>query len=110
MTTTRRRFLQLLGIAPVVAAEVFDPHRVIFDMGRSLVWTPPPVEIVAVGPTVQLLDQLNAITQQYIDKAIVDVFYAPSPAYEAIMRNRKLLGPEDDPAYRRLHGLPPQRA
>ena len=41
---SRRRFLGFLAAAPVAVKlgimEVFDPHRVIFDMGRSKVWTP----------------------------------------------------------------------
>ena len=36
----RRAFLGLLGAGVAVAA--FDPHRVIFDMGRKL-WTPEPL-------------------------------------------------------------------
>lgn len=44
MQLSRRRFVQFLSAAPVALA--FDPHRKIFDLGRSKIWTPPPVEII----------------------------------------------------------------
>jgi hypothetical protein len=44
MELSRRRFMQFLSAAPVALA--FDPHRKIFDMGRSQIWTPPPPEII----------------------------------------------------------------
>ena len=59
----RRRFLQMLGIAPVA----FNPHRVYFDMGRRL-WLPQLPTITSYTPPIaDLLDQLNAVTQKLLD-------------------------------------------
>jgi hypothetical protein len=60
MELSRRRFMQFLSAAPVALA--FDPHRKIFDMGRSQIWTPPPPEIiegVELGPYV--MQSINAV-------------------------------------------------
>lgn len=43
----RRNFLGVLGAGAAVAA--FNPHRVIFDMGRKL-WTPAPWTLDGLYP------------------------------------------------------------
>ena len=63
----RRRFLQLLGVAPLA----FNANRVIFDMGANL-WKMPTakVELVTVPLRGDLLESLNLYTQQFFDAAL----------------------------------------
>ena len=63
----RRRFLQLLGVAPLA----FNANRVIFDMGANL-WKLPArkVELVTVPLRDDLLESLNFNTQQFFDAAL----------------------------------------
>jgi hypothetical protein len=62
MELSRRKFLAFMSAAPAILA--FDPHRTIFDMGRSKIWTPPPVEIIPVKATTWL--ELGG----YVDRSI----------------------------------------
>ena len=70
----RRRFLQLLGVAPLA----FNAHRVYFDMGRRLwmsaQWGDPLIDIAQPDPTTLLINQLDAITQRFFDAGIVNTF------------------------------------
>lgn len=64
----RRRFLQLLGVAPLA----FDAHRVIFDMGANLYkLTPVNVELVYNVPL--WLQQVDM--QALLDKTLLGNFY-----------------------------------
>lgn len=67
MELSRRRFVQFLSAAPALFA--LDPHRVIFDMGRSKIWTPPPPEILSAGDWIELGPQMeysiDAVLAQY---------------------------------------------
>ena len=70
----RRRFLQLLGVAPIA----FNPHRVYFDMGRRLWRVAPDGLIYHPAPIVSVLDQLNAVTQRYIDHQLGQSVFGPA--------------------------------
>jgi hypothetical protein len=87
MELSRRRFMQFLSAAPVALA--FDPHRKIFDMGRSQIWTPPPPEIiegVELGPYV--MQSINAGLAHY-GEAIADNFFTPSPIFARLINGNR---------------------
>jgi hypothetical protein len=86
MELSRRRFMQFLSAAPVALA--FDPHRKIFDMGRSQIWTPSPPEIIPavmgdwieLGPHIDF--SINAVLAQYGQKITEQAIEAvPSHLY-----------------------------
>jgi hypothetical protein len=65
---SRRRFIEMLGIAPLA----FNAHRVYFDMGRKL-WMPQTV-LAEPLDIPSILEQLNAVSQLYLDTAICNTF------------------------------------
>ena len=96
MDVSRRSFFKFLGAAPVALAieEAFNPHRVIFDMGKNVIWTPPALEIrtaqlgdyVELGP--QLDEAVKRILAMYGEK-IADEFFQPSPTFEALINGNR---------------------
>ena len=73
---TRRGFLT--GLLAGGAALAFDPHRVIFDMGRGL-YVPKPIDYR------NLVNELNALTREYIQPQLADMcLYPYTPGWAAI--------------------------
>lgn len=86
---SRRSFLRFLSAAPVAvkmgvleaAEEIFNPHRVIFDMGRSNIWTPQPLimmESTARG--------MKDWWQDYYLERLTERVFKPSPIFEALQK------------------------
>lgn len=76
MKLSRRSFFKFMSAAPVTLAleEIFNPHRVIFDLGKNTIWMPASPAIVENVT----LAQLNAITIKYFTPALADfVFNRP---------------------------------
>jgi hypothetical protein len=78
----RRGFLRFLGTSAVVAPVLFDPHRVIFDMGRSL--------LPAASPHIVTIDEL---TKTYIIPRLADEVLKPSSLY-TYLKERERIDPD----------------
>jgi len=76
MEMGRRNFLGVMvgGIAATAAVRTW-PFRVYSF----------PSEVVL--PTASIIDQLNAVSQKYLDEAIADLIFAPSPRFSKLGRN-----------------------
>lgn len=80
MALARRQFLAAL--AGLGAAAVFDPHRVIFDMGRRL-WLPQPANLL-------LESSVDAIQLEALAKEIPDLIFRNESVYSYFKRQAEL--------------------
>lgn len=86
MELSRRRFMQFLSAAPVALAmeEAFHPHRVIFDMGKNMIWTPSSEKVILSGEGMELgpafEESVNAVLAQYGER-IAELALQPGPIF-----------------------------
>ena len=84
MQINRRFFIK--GIVGGVALAL---HPKIFDMGKNLIWTPPPPQIIPaeMGEWIDLgsiIDRDVASVLAMYGEKIADQFFTPSPTFEAL--------------------------